>query len=198
MNLFHEAGPRQVYSSCWADVALTEGWLSRERTRALFDELRETPGMAQAEMRLAGQAVLQPRLSIEYGASYRYSGAKHTSAPWTATLLWLAASATSETGVRFNQALVQMYRDGNDSIGWHADDEPELGSDPTIVSVSLGGPRRMLLRPKVGGKSTPVDLTDGSLLVMRGRTQSVAMHSIPKVARAAPRISVTLRHVIDH
>lgn len=193
--MFASDEPRRIYAEDGADVSICDRWIDACQSRALFDELSQTPGLAQASMRIYGREVFQPRLSVAYGAAYSYSGARHESRPWTTTLLSLMAKAAKSTGSIFNQAIVQLYRDGSDSIGWHADDEPELGPEPTIVGISFGGPRRMLLRSRGGWPSTPVELTDGSMLVMRGRTQSVAMHSIPKVARAEPRVSVTLRFV---
>ncbi len=178
-----------------ASVTIHPGWLSPAKTVGLFAELSAAPGWKQEELKIMGRPILEPRLSIGYGTAYRYSGIQRTVQPWTSSLTVLRDAVSAATGAPFNQAIVQLYRDGRDSIGEHADDEAALGEEPTIAAVSLGGQRRMLFRAASGGPSMPVDLTNGSLLVMSGSTQKLYRHGIPKVARAAPRLSVTFRMV---
>ena len=98
----------------------------------------------------------------------------------------------------FNSVLANLYRDGQDSMGWHADKEPELGANPLIVSLSLGGTRRFLLRHKRKGvPGVDLDLEDGSLLWMSGTTQHFWRHAVPKTKRpVAPRINLTFRRIL--
>jgi alkylated DNA repair dioxygenase AlkB len=102
------------------------------------------------------------------------------------------------TAHRFNSVLLNLYRNGRDSMGWHADDEPELGPAPAIASVSLGALRRFRLRPRAGLVHAPLslDLPHGSLLLMRGPTQQHWQHALPKTARpVGPRLNLTFRWV---
>ncbi|MFM7126496.1 MAG: alpha-ketoglutarate-dependent dioxygenase AlkB family protein, partial [Actinomycetota bacterium] len=100
------------------------------------------------------------------------------------------------TGQVFNSVLVNLYRDGNDSMGWHADDEPELGPEPVIASVSLGRTRRFRLRHRETRDIVEIDLESGSLLVMSGLSQARWMHAVPKSKRIVePRINLTFRWV---
>jgi alkylated DNA repair dioxygenase AlkB len=90
-----------------------------------------------------------------------------------------------------------LYRDGRDSVAWHGDRVARTLPEATIAIVSLGGTRRLLLRPRGGGKSVPFELRSGDLLVMGGSCQRTWQHAIPKVSRAEPRISLTFRHRYD-
>jgi alkylated DNA repair dioxygenase AlkB len=146
---------------------------------------------------------LQPRLTAWYGdatARYSYSGLDLTPQPWTPALLALRTQVEQATGVTFNSVLLNLYRTGQDSMGWHADDEPELGPEPVIASISLGATRRFRLRPR-HSQQLPhaplgLDLPSGSLLVMRGTTQQHWQHAVPKTARpVGPRLNLTFRTI---
>ncbi len=119
--------------------------------------------------------------------------------PWIDELIELRQQVEAAVGCRFNSVLVNLYRDGNDSMGWHADDEPELGERPVIASVSLGSARDFLLRPRnrsAGIANTRLQLSHGSLLVMAGSTQANWQHMVPKRKRIdTPRINLTFRDV---
>jgi alkylated DNA repair dioxygenase AlkB len=99
--------------------------------------------------------------------------------------------------VVFDSAGFNLYRDGRDSVAWHGDRIEEEIAEPLVALVSLGEPRRFLLRPKGGGRSIAVLLGRGDLLVTGGTTQRTWAHCVPKVARAGPRISVAFRHAVD-
>src|SRR5262249_13523909 len=135
------------------------------------------------------------------GASYVYSGLRNEPQPWTPALSELRAGVEASAAHTFNSVLLNYYRDGNDSMGWHRDNEPELGPRPLIASVTLGATRRFRfreVRPAVAGnrKTHEIELTHGSLLVMRGETQSAWEHGIPKVRDLTdPRINLTFRYV---
>ena len=149
-----------------------------------------------------GRVVPAPRLEAWYGdegASYTYSGLAHEPLPWTHELHELRSRVESETGASFNSVLANLYRDGNDSNGWHADDEDELGAEPIIASLSFGTPRRFLLRHRASRETVELALNPGSLLVMRGLTQQCWQHSIPKQrAVHQARINLTFRRVVTH
>ena len=131
--------------------------------------------------------------------NYRYSHHTMQPCPWSEELLILKAHIEAATGEQFNSVLVNYYRDGRDSNGWHSDDEPELGSNPVIASLSLGGSRDFLLRHKrISQLKHKITLQSGSLLLMRGTTQDFWQHQIPKRAHAQERINLTFRTVAGH
>ena len=159
--------------------------------------------------RLKPAPVKEPRLTAWYGQpglTYTYSGKAMSPLPWTATLLKIKTDIEKELTnhsitTDFTSVLINKYRDGNDSLGWHSDNEKELGIEPTIASISLGEPRAIRFRLKDDHKKwVQIELNNGSLLVMRGKTQELWQHQIPKriSARAAalsPRINLTFRHI---
>jgi alkylated DNA repair dioxygenase AlkB len=126
--------------------------------------------------------------------------------PWTAAsgdelrppiLEHMRVELSTRYGVEFDSVGFNLYRDGRDSVAWHGDRIDKTIEEPIVVLVSLGDPRRFLLRPAGGGKSTAFMLGRGDLLVTGGRTQRAWEHSVPKVAQAGPRISLAFRHGMD-
>jgi alkylated DNA repair dioxygenase AlkB len=159
--------------------------------------LRET-GWKQEPISVYGKTVMQPRLTAWYGdpgSAYRYSGITMHPEAWTPVLMEIRQRVESISPVIFNSALLNQYRDQQDSVGWHRDNEKSLGINPVIASVSFGAPRTFLFRyyaDKSIRKS--LELTHGSVLLMQGATQHCWEHSIPKQARpAGPRINITFR-----
>lgn len=161
----------------------------------------------QPTLRICGRQLEAPRMTAWFGpASYSYSGYTHAAREMPTWLYALASRLRLETGERFDSVLLNLYRDGSDSVGWHADDEPELGPDPTIASLSLGAPRRFAIRPRELGRRsgyTPPDagwtleLGDGDLLVMSGESQRAYLHSVPKTTReVGPRINLSFRRMV--
>ena len=154
------------------------------------------------EVVLWGRRVPQPRLTAWYGdpgAVYAYSGVELHPLPWTPLLLDLKTRIESATGSAFNSVLLNYYRDHRDSIGFHSDDEPELGHRPVIASLSLGEERVFILKPKRSAVAEPVRLrlASGSLLLMRGDTQRCWRHGILKESRdCGSRINLTFRTII--
>jgi alkylated DNA repair dioxygenase AlkB len=140
-----------------------------------------------------------PRLTAWQGepdAVYVYSGIRNVPAAWTPSVAILKAAAEAASGARFNSVLINRYRSGMDSMGWHADNEPALGIEPVIASVSLGAARRFDLRHVGTGTVHSFELKGGSLLVMRGRTQTDWRHRVPKEPRVGgERINLTFRWV---
>jgi alkylated DNA repair dioxygenase AlkB len=167
---------------------------------ALLDELRGQVDWQQEEILMFGRRVPVPRRVAWHGdpvASYTYSGTRHDPLPWTPALERVRSCVTLLTGVHFNAVLLNLYRDGRDGMGWHADDEPELGRNPVIASVSLGAARRFCLRHR-RRKDLRLDvpLTHGSLLLMSGTTQHHWVHALPKTtAPVGERINLTFRRV---
>jgi alkylated DNA repair dioxygenase AlkB len=130
-------------------------------------------------------------------AVYRYSNTTFTPKPWLDCILALKIQLEAAAGAPFNSVLLNYYRSGQDAMGWHSDDEPELGPQPVIASVSLGAVRRFLLRAKAGGPSSAIELEHGSLLLMQGDTQENYRHSLPRTARPVQaRINLTFRRIV--
>jgi alkylated DNA repair dioxygenase AlkB len=184
------------------ELVWTEGFLSPMAAASALAALRETVPWRQEHVVLFGRRIAQPRLSCwmgDDGATYTYSGASFEPAPWVPAVSDVRARVEAATGQRFNSVLLNLYRDGADSMGFHADDEPELGPAPVIGSVSLGASRRFVLRPKKRRGEAPamrLSLDDGSLLVMRGETQRFWVHGVPKEPRVdAARVNLTFRRI---
>ncbi len=168
----------------------------------LFAALRAEIAWQDEEIVLFGVRRKVPRQVAWYGdpgASYTYSGVVHEPLRWTATLREIKARAEALAGCRFNSVLLNRYRDGRDGMGWHADDEPELGPEPVIASVSFGATRRFRMRHRRRKtEAADFDLAHGSLLLMRGPTQHHWLHAVPKTRRpVGERINLTFRQVHD-
>lgn len=163
--------------------------------------LRAEIPWTQHRVRIAGREIPCPRLSAWLGephACYGYSGQRLTPAPWTPALLEVRARVAELTGVEFDGVLANLYRDGDDAMGWHSDDERELGPRPVIASVSFGATRRFLLRHRTRKalRTCELALAHGSLLVMAGTTQARWKHRVPRTARpVGPRINLTFRRL---
>jgi alkylated DNA repair dioxygenase AlkB len=140
-----------------------------------------------------------PRLTAWYadpGLAYSYSGVTHHAVPWAPELRDVKASAEAAAGTTWNSLLLNLYRDGRDSIGFHADDEPELGTNPVIGSISLGAERRFVLKHPASGENREFALPHGSLLVMGGASQHHWRHGVPKTRKpVGPRINLTFRYI---
>ncbi len=147
-----------------------------------------------------GKTFLQPRLIAWYGEngrSYTYSGICMEPLPWTELLLEIKDKVEAVVGVTFNSVLLNYYRDNRDSMGFHSDDEPELGERPSIASLSLGDERTFVLKHKAKAeKPVRLKLVSNSLLVMKGETQKNWQHGIGKEKRLCePRINLTFRQI---
>ena len=134
----------------------------------------------------------------DVGAVYRYAGVTHEPAPWFPTLESLRDLVAELAGTPFNSVLLNRYRDGNDHMGWHRDNERELGDHPVIASVSLGAERRFDFRHVTTKERVSCLLPAGSVLVMDGPLQSIWQHRLPRATKVeAPRINLTFRHVLS-
>ena len=166
----------------------------------LFAKINEETPWEMPEMVMFGKKYPQAGLSTWFtntNVSYVYSGIARTPHIMTPLLTDVMNACALATGAEYNSVLVNLYRDGNDSVSWHSDNEAVNGSEPTIASVSLGATRRFDLRHKESGETVRVDLEDGSLLVMSGLSQHCWVHQIAKTkTKVGPRINLTFRRVI--
>lgn len=163
--------------------------------------LHETPWQ-QDDITVFGKVYAQPRLTALYasnGLPYTYSNITMHPHPFTTTLQTLKERVQKEAQHTFTTCLLNLYRDGQDSNGWHADDEKELGQNPIIASISLGASRVFKLRYKKDKTKThKLTLEPGSLLLMQGTTQHNWQHQIPKTSKKiGPRINLTFRKIYD-
>lgn len=175
-------------------------FLSDLESRSLFDVLYSQLAWEQSEIQVYGRSVLIPRLNAWYadeGCDYAYSGKAMTRLDWHSLLFELKGRIEQTTGKRFNSVLANCYRDGDDSVGWHSDDERELGKNPAIASLSLGVTRRFLLKHRNNKELRhELALDNGSLLLMSGETQHFWYHSVPKEPRVKDaRINLTFRYI---
>jgi alkylated DNA repair dioxygenase AlkB len=170
-------------------------WPNGEVLQRLLDE---TEWRAETIF-LFGREVQQPRLSAWYGEkSYTYSGRTFRPLPFTPLQREIKRVIEEVTGKRFNSVLLNYYRDEKDSMGFHSDDEPELGREPAIASVTFGDTRTFILKHKRQPKTLKLDLTDGSLLLMSGKLQNCWRHGINKErSPRGPRINLTFRCICD-
>jgi alkylated DNA repair dioxygenase AlkB len=183
-----------------ADLTFIPGFLGPDDADRLFSDLLATSAWRAETIQMYGRQLPVPRLSAWYGerkASYAYSSIRMEPREWTVPLREVKAAVEVQLGIGFNSVLANLYRDGRDSVAWHADDEAELGPEPVIASVSFGETRPFHLRHMTErGLRHTFELTPGSLLVMAGRTQRHWQHQIAKTARPiGPRINLTFRQI---
>jgi alkylated DNA repair dioxygenase AlkB len=177
-----------------------KGFFSEEESLVLYDSLLRNIQWEQKQVRIYGRLINEPRLTAWYGdegSEYIYSGVMHQPLLWTPELLGIEAKVEAKVEVKFNSVLLNLYRDGNDSMGWHKDDEKELGINPIIGSVSFGATRKFKFKHNALKKLTvDIELENGSFLLMKGEAQHHWYHSIPKTTKAVgPRINLTFRFI---
>lgn len=178
-----------------------EVYLYEQAINISYRSLLESLEWKHEQIRMFERWVYQPRLMAWYGdvgAKYIYSGLLNNPLPWTNELLEIKSQVEEKLGTTFNSVLANYYRDGQDSMGWHQDNEKELGDEPVIASVSLGAIRQFQLKHKSDKslKTLKLDLQDKSLLVMQGQTQNFWQHQVPKTKRdVGGRINLTFRTI---
>ena len=175
-------------------------WMDRRESNALLARLQSDIDWQQPSITLYGKSHPIPRLQAWMGDephTYRYSGTDFTSEIWPDYLASLAEHVGGIAGVEFNSVLLNLYRNGQDSMGWHSDDEPELGRAPVIASLSLGAERDFTLRRSgTTRQAHSLLLQHGSLLIMKAGMQSRWQHALPRRARVTePRINLTFRRI---
>lgn len=180
-----------------ADVRVLQHFLDPQRADDAFTQLMAEIEWRQDSIRMYGRTSSLPRLHQWFGGgkAYTWSGIHMQSTPWCPTLLEIKGLVEREAGAQFNSVLANLYRTGEDMVSWHSDDEPELGSEPVIASVSLGERRDFLLRHVERPKDrVKILLEHGSLLVMKGPTQCHWQHSLPRRKKVSkPRVNLTFR-----
>ena len=183
-----------------ADLTFSRTW--RESVSMdWMERLKKEIEWEQHRIKIFGKWVDCPRLSAWYGDSealYSYSSLSLTPKAWTTTLLEVRNQLAETIEKPFNSVLLNLYRNGNDSMGWHSDDEWEMGLDPVIASISLGSSRKMKFRHRFDSQVSnfALELTKGSLLIMAGTTQKFWQHEIPKTKKlVGDRLNLTFRFI---
>lgn len=184
-----------------ASLLLDEHVWSAAQADALFTALHTEIPWQTLRLRIFGREIAARRLACWIGdadAVYTYSRTRFEPQPWTPTTTRLRRELHARLGIDFNSVLANLYRDGRDSMGWHSDDEPELGNEPVIASLSFGAVRSFRLRTRsVPRRSLTLELASGSLLLIAGRTQALYEHALPRRMRVSePRINLTFRRIV--
>jgi len=183
-----------------ADLAFDPGWLPAGEADVLLVALRGGIPWEVHRIRLFGREIDSPRLSCWIGdadAAYAYSGARFQPHPWPQALRHVREHLRAAFRADFNSVLANRYRNGRDRMGWHSDNEPELGPRPMIASLSLGATRRFVLKHRADpARKLAIALPHGSLLLMRGDTQSNYRHALPPTTKPmGERINLTFRRI---
>lgn len=201
MEYFKEAqritiGPPEMPDG---DLCLIREFFDFSQSDEFLQALRALGQWRQDTIKRGRKERQLPRLTLWFGNSgknYSYSGIRMKPLPWNGPLLTIKQTVDAEAGVKFNSVLLNLYRNGSDSVAWHSDDEPELGKNPIIASVSLGATRRFVLKHKREKRLPKIELelSHGSLLLMRGPTQHHWVHAVPKSKiSVGPRLNLTFR-----
>ena len=181
-----------------ADVVYFPTLFTKEKSDLLLEQLQHNIKWEQKKIKIFGKELDQPRLTAFYGDSalpYTYSNLTWYALPWTPLLAEIKKEVEHFCDTHFTSVLLNLYRAGGDSMGWHSDDEPELGENPIIASVSFGAARKFSFRHrKEKQRKFDLELTHGSLLLMKGATQANWQHQLPKTKKVeAPRVNLTFR-----
>ena len=172
-------------------------FLARPQADSLFSRILAAARWRRERFMLFGREVTAPRLTAWYGeqgASYRYSGVTRCAERWPPAIGALAKDVSERIAWPLNFVLVNRFRAGDDMLGWHSDDEADLGPEPVIASLTLGAERIFRIRPRKGGASVGWPLAHGSLVLMWGRSQRDYKHCVPRTRRAVgERINCTFR-----
>ena len=181
-----------------ASLQYVPDFINSATSRSLIEKWTGELDWVQSEITLFGRKVAIPRLNAWYGDQpYSYSGTKFDAKPFTRELRDIQQKIQDYSGLQFNSVLINWYRDGHDSMGWHSDDEASLGVNPQIASISLGERRKFVLREKKDRTNKHTIMLDGgSLLLMLGETQTLWQHSLPRTRKPLEyRLNLTFRLV---
>jgi len=183
------------------EVLVFQNFFSENESERFFNHLVNEIKWKQEPIKIFGKEIIQPRLTAFYGDAekvYSYSGIIMKPHAWTNELLEIKTKIETVAQVKFTSALLNFYRNEKDSMGWHRDNEKDLGNNPVIGSVSFGATRIFQLRDyKSRSITKSVELTNGSFLFMRGETQHVWEHQLPKTSRQlGERINITFRKIL--
>lgn len=182
-----------------AEISLWPDWLGQQSQMLL--QLQQQLAWSQDSITLFGKAVKIPRQQVWMGdphCHYRYSGTRFAPQPWHPLVLSLTKQVSRFLAQPFNCVLLNLYANGQQHMGWHADNEPELGDDPIIASLSLGATRRFDLKHRHNDWQLSLNLTPGSLMLMSGNCQQYWLHRLPKQSSVqTARINLTFRYIKD-
>jgi alkylated DNA repair dioxygenase AlkB len=174
--------------------------MDKQQADHYLDKLLNNIAWKNDEAIIFGRHIITKRKVAWYGDagySYAYSGTTRHALPWTKELLELKAIVESLTATVYNSCLLNLYHAGDEGMAWHSDDEKALGKDSTIASLSFGAERKFALKHRLNKQGTSVLLEHGSLLVMKGTTQSHWLHSLPKTKKVStPRVNLTFRTMV--
>lgn len=185
-----------------ANIRLFPHFLNPDMAAQLFQVFSNTVPWRHDPIKVFGKTYMQPRLTSLHGTTnlgYGYANIRMQAQPMMPELNDILQRIAKIDNNDFNIVLLNLYRDGNDSNGWHADNEKELGQNPVIASVSLGAPRLFKLKHRYDKNlKHQLLLESGSLLLMSGGTQHHWLHQVPKTKKqVGPRINLTFRKVLD-
>lgn len=200
MDLFSQE--KQHFNLPNAELIYIPNFFSKQEADSYFKIIETTTTWQHDDITIFGKTHKQPRLTALFGYSkrpYGYSNIVMYPKPFTSTLITIKARIENISDHKFNTVLVNLYRDGNDSNGWHADNEKELGNNPLIASVSLGEARPFHFKHRnLKDQRHKLILEHGSLLIMKGEMQHHWLHQIAKTKKQIqPRINLTFRKLID-
>lgn len=181
------------------EAYLIHDFYDAQTALSLYNALMNEVSWSEKAIKMFGKSILQPRLMCwmgDEGCRYKYSGTYFDPTPWTKAVLAIKNTIENELGEKFNSALLNLYRNENDSMGAHSDNEKELGSHPVIASLSLGAERLFIFKHKITKEKIKLNLPPASLLVMKGETQKHWKHELPKLKKPIePRINITFRKI---
>lgn len=197
-NLFNENKNPLPYDgdTTYFNMVFSEG-----QSNAYFNRLLNTIEWRNDELIMFGKRIVTKRKTAWYGEKpfqYSYSNTTKTALPWTKELMEIKAIIEAKTNRKFNSCLLNLYHNGEEGMGWHSDDEPEMKKNEAIASVSFGVPRKFVLRHKKTKEKIELILENGSVLIMEGDTQTHWQHAIPKTKKIdRSRINLTFRTFIE-
>ena len=182
-------------------VRIEKNFFNQVDSNELLKKLISDLPWESMAIKMFGKDITIPRLQCwvgDKGCDYKYSGKKLNRQDWTEDLIMIREKIYKELNIDFNSVLVNYYRDGKDSMGWHSDNERELGPNPTIASISFGSERDLVFRNKINKEVLPIPQTHGCLILIDGKTQKNWQHAIKKTRKViGPRINLTFRNIID-
>ncbi|MDB2628779.1 alpha-ketoglutarate-dependent dioxygenase AlkB [Gammaproteobacteria bacterium] len=181
-------------------IRIEQVFFTSAESNALLESFISKLPWESMTIKMFGRDTKIPRLQCwigDEGCEYRYSGKQLNRQIWNQDLTMIRKKIFKELKIDFNSVLANYYRDGKDSMGWHSDDEKELGPNPTIASISFGSKRDLVFRNKISKKTLTIPQTNGCLILIDGETQKNWQHSIKKTQKIiGPRINLTFRNII--
>ncbi len=198
-NLFHSDKPEELLPFDGSSV-LYNGFLSSDHALFYYKALNDSIEWRQDEIFMFGKRIITSRKVGWYADKpyrYIYSRTQKIALPWTPELMEIKAKVERESGATYNSCLLNLYHNGSEAMGWHADNEKSLDSAAPIASVSLGATRTFRFKHKYKELKSSIDLTSGSLLVMHPPTQEYWLHALSKTTTVkSPRINLTFRTML--